>query len=253
MLAVAARQAQSLHETEHRPWPAPERPWLLAETIGDQLFAHWPVPADALRPHLPEEVLPDTYDGEAWLGISAFAVTAVRLRGTLPLPLVSSFLQLNVRTYVTAHGAPGIWFFSLDVSSAPSLEVARRLFGLPFHRARISLHAVGDRFQLVCTRSDHPSPPKVFDARFEPVGPAASPRPGSLDHFLSERYRLYAERDGRLSRAEIHHRPWQLRQARGEIGLNTMAPEGVELDGEPLLHYSSGQDVLLWTPGPLVG
>lgn len=253
MLAAAARQAQSLHETEHRPWPAPERPWLLAETIGDQLFAHWPVGAEALRRHLPAEVTPDTYEGQAWLGISAFAVTAVRLRGTLPLPLVSSFLQLDIRTYVTARGAPGIWFFSLDVSSAPGFEVARRLYGLPLYRARISLHATGDRFQLACTRRDHPAPPQVFDARFEPFGPAAPPRPGSLDHFLHERYRLYGEREGRLWRAEMHHRPWRLRQARGEIELNTMAPEGVELNGEPLLRYSSGQDVLLWTPEPLVG
>jgi uncharacterized protein len=253
MLAAAARQAQSLHETEHRPWPAPERAWLLAESIGDQLFAHWPVPAEALRRHLPEEVRPDTFEGEAWLGITASTVTAVRLRGTLPLPIVSSFQQLNVRACVIVEGAPGIWFFSLDLSTAAGFEVARRLFGLPFYRARISLGAMGDRFQLACTRLAQPAPPKVFDARWQPFGRAATPLPGSLDHFLTERYRLYGEREGRLWRAEMHHRPWRLQQARGTVELNTMAPEGVELDREPLLLLSRGQDVLLWSPEPLAG
>jgi uncharacterized protein YqjF (DUF2071 family) len=112
---------------------------------------------------------------------------------------------------------------------------------------------MGDRFQLACTRLAQPAPPKVFDARWQPFGRAATPLPGSLDHFLTERYRLYGEREGRLWRAEMHHRPWRLQQARGTVELNTMAPEGVELDREPLLLLSRGQDVLLWSPEPLAG
>lgn len=251
MLAAAARQAQSLQETAHRPWPLPGRRWLAAETLVDQLFAHWPVPAASLRTHLPDGVSPDTFEGDAWLGITAFAVEAQRLRGTLPLPIVSRFLQLNVRACVTVQGAPGIWFFSIDVSSAAVLRLARRLFPVPVFRARLTARRLGEEFRLECTRRDHPEPPRVFDARFAPTGSEQRPRPGSLEHFLTERYRVYFAVDGRLHRAEIHHPPWELRPAAGEVELNTMPPPGVTLGEQSLLHFSRSQDVLLWSPEPV--
>jgi uncharacterized protein YqjF (DUF2071 family) len=251
VLAAAARQAQSLQATAHRPWPLPARPWLAAATLTDQLFAHWPVPAATLQRHLPDGVSADTFEGDAWLGVTAFAVGAQRLRGTLPLPIVSRFLQLNVRACVSVQGTPGVWFFSIDVSSAPILRLARRLFPVAVFHARVTARRLGDEFRLECTRRDHPEPPKVFDARFTPTGTPRQPQPGSLEHFLTERYRVYLSVDGRLRRAEIHHAPWQLREAAGEVELNTMAPAGVALAEQPILHFSRSQDVLLWSPEPV--
>ena len=37
-----------LDEGSHRPWPLPEGPWVMAQTWHEVLFAHWPVPAEAL-------------------------------------------------------------------------------------------------------------------------------------------------------------------------------------------------------------
>ena len=78
------------------------------------------------------------------------------------------------------------------------------------------------------------------------TGPVSPADPGALEHFLTERYCLYAEHKGRLCRAEIHHRPWPLQTASAEIATNTMAPSGIELEGDPLLHYSARQDVVIW-------
>ena len=102
----------------------PERSWVQGQTWDYLLFAHWRVDADALRTLLPEQLPLDLYDGDAWLGITPFRITGFRLRGTLPLPVVSSFLEVNVRTYATYEGKPGIWFFSLDAESRLAAEAA---------------------------------------------------------------------------------------------------------------------------------
>ena len=66
-----------------------------------------------------------------------FRLSGLRARGLPPLPFVSSFLELNTRTYVTAGGKPGIWFFSLDASSELAVEAARLGYKLPYFRADI--------------------------------------------------------------------------------------------------------------------
>jgi uncharacterized protein len=205
----------------------------------------------SIRPLLPAGLELDTFGGQAYLTVTAFRVRALRLRGLLPLPFVSSFLQLNVRTYVTAGGKPGVLFFSLDASSPPAVEVARRLSRLPFHHARISAHKRLGWIEYSCVR-EAAERPYVFDARYRGAGRALIPRPGSLDHFLTERYCFYTA-DGRsgVHRAEIHHPPWVLEAAEAEIELNTVAPDGVEVpEDEPLLHFSKQIDVLAWASEP---
>src|SRR5436309_10836117 len=152
--------------------------------------------------------------------MTPFRVGALRLRGTLPLPRASSFLQLNVRTYVTAGGKPGIWFFSLDASSRLAVEAARRTYKLPYFHARMSAEPQGEWIEYESARVGH-----VFSARYRPSGEVFDAAPGSLEEFLAERYCLYTvDERGRLYRAEIHHAPWPLQPAEAAIALNTMAP-----------------------------
>src|SRR5918992_2583003 len=92
-------QGAVLRETAHRPWPPPREPWLMAQTWEDLLFAHWPVPAERLRPLLPDVIPIDERDGSAWIGVTPFRVSAFRLRGMPHLPGVTTFPELNVRTY----------------------------------------------------------------------------------------------------------------------------------------------------------
>ena len=104
----------------------------MAQSWHDLLFAHWALPVDTLRPLIPAPLEIDTYHGIAWMGIAPFRMTAVRIRGIPALPGLSVFPELNVRTYVTMGGKPGVFFFSLDAGSRPAVAVARCWFHLPY-------------------------------------------------------------------------------------------------------------------------
>ena len=214
----------------------------MAQTWDDLLFAHWRVSADAVREFLPAGLDVDERDGSAWLGMTPFVVTGLRAHGLLPVPRMSSFRELNVRTYVTRDDRPGIWFFSLDASSHLAVAAARLLYRLPYFHADILFRRSGTRILFDSARDEG----TAFSASYAPRGLAAPAGPGSLEVFLTERYCLYAEHDGRLYRADIHHRPWPLQPVDAEIQLNTMTPASLQPEGDPLFHYSARQDVLIW-------
>jgi uncharacterized protein len=215
----------------------------MGQTLEDLLFAHWRVDAEVLRPHVPRRLAIDEHDGSAWIGVTPFVVSGLRARGTLPLPYVSSFCELNVRTYVTLDDKAGIWFFSLDASSRLAVAAARLLYRLPYFRAEITSDRTGERVLYECVRSEK----KTFSCAYRGLGVATAPAPDSLAQFLVERYCLYAEHERQLFRAEIHHRPWLLEEAEASIDLNTMPPGGVSVEAEPLAHFSRRQDVLIWS------
>ena len=241
-LAAPARQAASLAETEHRPWPLPGRSWVQGQTWDDLLFAHWRVDEEALREYIPDEIPIDTHDGSAWLGITPFRVTGLRLRGMVPLPLLSAFLELNVRTYVTLDEKPGIWFFSLDAESQWVVEAARRTYRLPYYHARMSARMRGGRIVYDSARIGEPG--KAFSGSYAPLGDVFHAKPGSLEWFLTERYCLYTVDRGRVFTADIHHDRWPLQNAEAQVDLASISP--VELPGEPVCHFSRRQDVVIW-------
>jgi uncharacterized protein len=241
LLDAPARQASTLEDIEHRPWSLPSGPWVMGQTWDDLLFVHYRVPIDALLPLVPDGLELQQHSGSAWLGVTPFVVTGLRARGLLPLPYASSFRELNVRTYVTRGDKPGIWFFSLDASSQLAVEAARRLYRLPYFRADISVRKRGGEILYDCSRGEG----KAFGAAYRAAGPPVSPELGSLEHFLTERYCLYAQHAGELFRADIHHRPWPLQPAQARIDLNTMPPLKVPQE-DPLVHYSARQDVVIW-------
>jgi uncharacterized protein YqjF (DUF2071 family) len=213
----------------------------MGQTWEDLLFAHYRVPVAQLCEHVPNGLEVQEHSGSGWLGVTPFAVTGLRARGLPPLPFVSSFLELNVRTYVTRDGKPGIWFFSLDASSEAAVLAARALYRLPYFRARIRMERRA-KLMFTCERDAQTE----FSGTYEPVGPVSPAGSESLEHFLTERYCLYAAHGGQLARAEIHHRPWPLQAAEAEFAKNTMAPAGISLDEAPVLHYSARQDVVIW-------
>jgi uncharacterized protein len=239
-LTAAARQAQVLDDVAHRPWPLPDEPWAQAQTWDDLLFAHWRVDADELARLLPPELPLDTFDGAGWLGITPFQLTNLRLRGLPPLPFVSAFPELNVRTYATLDGKPGIWFFTLDAASQLAVEGAKRTYKLPYHHARMSVER-GESF----VQYESARPGAAFSGRYRGAGDFFHAEPGTLEYFLTERYCLYTADGGRLYRAEIHHPRWTLQQGEATIDLNTMAPIALG-DDEPHLLYSARQDVVIW-------
>lgn len=219
----------------------------MGQTWDDLLFAHWRAPAETLRALLPSGLELDLYEGEAWIGITPFSVTSLRARGLPPLPLVSSFLELNTRTYVTDGEKPGIWFFSLDASSQLAVEGARHGYRLPYFTADMQASWRSGWLEYESRRVDSRGEDAEFRARYRSNGDELDVDPRSLAYFLTERYCLYTTDEGRLKRAEIHHRPWPLQPAEAVVEENSMPPNGVELlDDEPLLHFSARQDVVIW-------
>ncbi|HEX2127522.1 MAG TPA: DUF2071 domain-containing protein [Thermoleophilaceae bacterium] len=246
------RQRASLRETAHRPWPPPARPWLMGQTWYDLLFAHWALPPEVVRPLVAEPLPLDERDGHAWLGITPFVVGGLRPHGVPPLPWLSRFPELNVRTYVDYGGRPGIYFFSLDAARLAAVVAARRSYRLPYFHAEMSAVREGSSVRYESFRKGSPDPRAEFRGRYGPAGPPLRNVDGTLEHWLTERYCLYVvDEGGRVLRGQIHHSPWPLHPARATIEVNTMAaPLGLELDSDPLLHYSPRQDVVIWALEP---
>lgn len=244
-------------KSDHRPWPMPDGPWVMTQSWLDLLFAHWPVDPDCLRPLIPAGLELETFEGQAWIGVVPFRMQNVRPRLMPSLPWLSAFPELNVRTYVTDGKKSGVWFFSLDAANPVAVRVARAGFHLPYYDANMSLNEREGWIHYRSHRTHSGAPPADLRGRYRPVGPVYSSQAGSLEHWLSERYCLYASNglapDARLWRGEIQHEPWPLQRAEAEFELNTMTlPLGVTLQGEPLLHFARRIDVVVWLLEELV-
>jgi uncharacterized protein YqjF (DUF2071 family) len=218
----------------------------MEQTWRDLLFAHWSYPAEEVRALVPNELPLDTFDGKAWVGVVPFMLEDLRARGLPALPGVSSFPELNVRTYTVVNGKPGVYFFSLDAANQVAVIGARTLFHLNYFDADISIIQTPTGIEYNSERTDGRSQPAKFHAHYIANGEAFEPQPGTLEYFLTERYCLYTVRNGRASRLEIHHRPWLLQPADAELDARSMlAAAGLSApQGAPLLHFSATQPMI---------
>jgi uncharacterized protein YqjF (DUF2071 family) len=243
-----------LPNAAHRPWPLPNRPWVLAMQWHDLLFLHWPVPPAMLRPSIPPALALESFDGAAWLGVTPFRMAGARPRLFPPVPWCSAFPELNVRTYVTAEGKPGVWFFSLDAGNPLAVRGARYLFHLPYYDADMIAERDGGVVRYTSTRTHRGAPGAAFAGRYRPIAPVYHAAVDSLEYWLTERYCLYAaDRRGRVRRGDIHHARWPLQPAETDIACNTMADQlRLRLPRRaPLLHFAQRLDVVSWTLGAI--
>jgi len=229
----------------------PRQPWVMRMRWADLLFAHWPMDPAMLRPLVPLGLDLDTFDGRAWLGIVPFRMEGVAPRGLPAVPRLSVFPELNVRTYVTHRGRPGVWFLSLDAASPLTVIGARRWFHLPYVHARMAAERVGDEVVYRSKRRDRSALEATFQARYGPVGPVELAAAGSLEAFLTARERLFAvDAAGRIIRSEIRHAPWPLQPATATLEVASMAAaHGLVLPDEaPHLRFARRVDVRAWWP-----
>lgn len=215
-----------------------------APVVGAQqwralLFLHWRVSPDAVQATLPPGLIVDTFDGEAWVGIVPFAMAGVRPRFLPPVPWLSWFLELNVRTYVRdANGTRGVWFYSLDCNQPIAVEIARRAFHLPYEHARMRARREErgghtTEYQYECQRRGQSGPAWRYAWSTQAQGAPAMR--DSLEHFLVERYTLYcADARGRLFRGQVSHAPYRVHVptvTAFDVGPASLA--GFELHGAP--------------------
>jgi uncharacterized protein YqjF (DUF2071 family) len=246
-----------LSQTAHRPYPLPAGPWVMRQRWNDLLFAHWPVPAAMVAPHLPAGLEVDTFDGNAWLGVIPFWMDQVQQRprvlgvsATVSVPGVRRFPELNLRTYVRSRrtGKPGIFFFTLECGSLLAVLGARVLFHLPYAWAsmehRESAAGIAYHSRRLLSRQS-----VAVDLTYRAIGPVAAPSvAGTLAYFLTERYCLYTLGFGRLLGGEVHHEPWPLQPAEAEWRTNELpAAYGLTLpEVAPVLQFSRSLPVFLW-------
>ena len=224
--------------------------WQWRQQWLDLGFIHYRVPAATLRPLLPPELEIDTFDGTAWVSVVPFTMADLMF-GNLPtIPPLRRFPELNLRTYASAGGKPGVWFFSLDADCLPIVLGARWLHGIPYYRAAMSqsVDSTGARNFQSRRRRDG----TAFAARFQGRGPVFSSEPGSREEWLTERYCLYSCKAGKVRRLEVHHVRWPLQAAEFEIECCELLQRAriTPLDSPPVFHFSPGVEVITFPSSP---
>jgi uncharacterized protein len=211
------------------------------------LFLHWELPAEVLARALPPGLSLDTYEGRAFIGLVPFTMRGVRPALLPPFPPLSDFHETNVRTYVHREGKdPGVFFFSLDAANSIAVRLARAWFKLPYFYSRMTLADGADGWRHYHSERRWPAPvPATFAVRGLPEGPVAASPPGTLQHFLVERYFLYTAHGGALLRGQVHHEPYAVRGARVEaLEESLLEAAGFHRPPTaPLVHASDGVDV----------
>jgi|UniRef100_UPI00404B9F94 uncharacterized protein len=192
----------------------PEGRAVMQQQWAQLLFLHWSWDPALIQCTLPAGLTVDTYEGKAWVGLVPFFMRRVRPAGCPAVPGISSFLELNVRTYVhDASGRPGVWFYSLDCNQWLAVKVARTLFHLPYEHATMSARISPEDGEVDYRAQRHGVSATAGASRFRYrlAGPTVELDPGTLDFFLLERYRLFAfdRRKSRLWSGQVAHRPYQ--------------------------------------------
>ena len=234
-------------DASHRGWPLPKIPWTMKQVWNSVLFAHYPVDPVKLKKLMPEQLPLDTFNGMAWVGIVPFYITGLRGRGIPQIPGTNRFPELNVRTYVTIDGKPGIYFFSLDAMNSLAVQVARTFLHLPYVYADMSVKEDGFLVEYESKRKSKLEPKLVCS--YKPVSESYYPAKGSFVEWMAERYCLYTVDDkGKILRGEILHPPWLLHDAQANFYLNTMlSKQGIEVENdEAILHFSQRKEVKIW-------
>lgn len=231
-------------EANHRPWALPKLPWVMKQNWNNALFIHYPIRMEILRKLVPEVLPIDSYDGWGWIGLVPFNMEGVRFRG---IPGASNFPELNVRTYVTINGKPGVYFFSLDASNLPMVILARKFCNLPYYHANVDIQRNKDSIIFNSHRKLNTS--LRLDCSYNTTPEPFLAEKGSFDEWLTERYCFYTiNSKGRVLRCDILHRPWPLQRVQADIRKNTMlSSQGIIVEKvPPVLHYSPGVEVRIW-------
>lgn len=237
------------------PTREPDAPVVLRQDWHHLLFLHWEIPVADLQALLPSGLTVDTYEGKAYVGLIPFTMTGVRPTLTPPLPWISSFHEVNVRTYVHHRGSgPGVWFFSLDASSPIAVAAARAAYRLRYFNAAIEMSASKKplpEIEFHSLREDPSGPmPANVHVRYAPRdGVVRQSSLGTLEHFLLERYLLYAADDSRqLYRSRVHHQPYPAQRVDvAELEETLVWAAGIRRsDAAPIAHYASGVQVKVY-------
>ena len=209
----------------------------------DLLFLHWEVDPETVQAQLPPGLEVDTFDGRAYVGLVPFTMDRVRLWSLPRVPGFRTFHECNVRTYVRHGDVPGVYFYSLDAANPIAVLTARLVWKLNY---------IWARFRVETRAGDVAYRVRRFGGSSATIGwrvgqPLPASRPGTLQHFLTERYCLYSARGGRVWRGAVAHDPWQLFDAEvPSLDEELVAAAGFGVSGPPLVYAAAPVEVTGW-------
>ncbi|WP_413533880.1 YqjF family protein [Empedobacter brevis] len=229
---------QILGETKHRDWDYPTKPWRYYQEWNNALFFHYKIDTKVLRELVPKDLEIDEINGSAWVSLVAFTMEKIRPRFLPSFPPISDFDEINLRTYVTKDGKPGVYFLSIEAGKLLSAIIAKALSGLPYEKSETNRTENS-------YKANHPKRNFSLLADFY-IGMEMKHKT-DLDLFLTERYCLYLEENNNLFRYEIQHLPWKINQLEIEFLKIDYQINDLLIDSHPdLIHYSEGVQVVAW-------
>jgi uncharacterized protein YqjF (DUF2071 family) len=229
---------QILASTSNRQYPLPEKKWKYFQQWQHTIFFHWEVTAYFLEEHIPPEIELDTFNNMAWVSLVAFEVKNMRLRNTPPMPYVSNFYEINLRTYVVKDGKPGIYIFSIETDKLIEVFLTRTFIGLPYNKSRIKRTPK----RII---SENKALNQRLDVTIGKTRPIAEKT--SLDFWLTERHCLYDTCADKICRFDIHHKQWELKDL--NVSINDISYNAGKFSLSILpdkIQYSENLEVVLW-------
>lgn len=236
----------------------------------DLTFLHFAYPPEVVQALLPDDLVVDTWTDprgleQAWVGLVPFEMV-VATPGGLRLPVVGTFPETNVRTYVrNQSGRPGVWFCSLEAGGLAATLTARFTYGLPYYWAEMTIDRgrpePGEVWRYDSTRRwprrttptgalpHHRSAIRIGD----PISPDAV---SDFEHFLTARWGLYSRfptmdaQRGTTLYAPVDHDRWPLCRAELlELDDQLLEAAGLpEPEGDAVVHWSPGTEVRIGRP-----
>lgn len=190
---------------------SPVKTALNLQSWYDLTFLHWRYSREIVQKQVPAPLEVETFDGSAWVGVVPFVIGGLRPPWMPALPWISGFPETNCRTYVRApDGSSGVWFFSLDAARVAAVAGARIAYGLPYAWSQMKVTRDQNRVTYRSRRRwpDRDTRTAIAVEEGEPM------QTGTLETFLTARFRLYSFIFGRLTYTRIEHPLWPLRMAR---------------------------------------
>ncbi len=221
--------------------------WLMKQTWEHLLFLHWPVSSSFLESIVPFPLKADRFDGAGWIGLVPFRTSHMRMNRFPEVPLLSKMNEINLRTYVTYKGEPGVYFFSLDANHLPSVLMARSFFHLPYLNASVSLKNEKSIWHLNAQRKHRGAFPGHLEMNYYPNGDVYFSKKDTIESWLTERYTLFNPMGGHLYKGELKHRSWPLQPAECEVIQDTLATyyRRPKKSDNWLVHYSETMEAKL--------
>jgi len=192
-----------ISHTSNRNYPIPDTPWKYSQEWHKILLLHWKVPVSFIEPLLPDGLEVDTYNGNAWISMVPLSVKKHHYRGFPVLPFVSSFHEVNLRTYVKKGNTSGIYMFSIETEKLSTVLMAKCTDGLPYVKSIIE--RTPNRY--LSENND-----KQYSLDLNYIVKNTIEHKSGIDYWLTERHALYQSQNGILYRYDIHHKEWELKE-----------------------------------------